>query len=1106
MVICQGCDAINREGVSACERCGAAIGAACIQCGAGNPSLARFCCGCGARLDAPSSFPPTASPGRPERRQITVMFSDLVGSSALSERLGPEDWHQLVHRIHSQCGELVARHHGHVAQYLGDGLLAYFGYPIAAEDAPRLAVTVGLKLPGALAAIGADIGVSLEVRVGIHTGSVVVGNVGSRVHQESLALGATPNLAARVQEMAPAGAVVVSSDTYRRVDGYFEARDLGEHALRGFAQRARLYQVVAEKGPRSRLEAASASGLTPLVGRHAEFAVMQDAWSAALTGTPPVLLLTGEPGIGKSRLIHALGTRARDRRSRIELRCSEHGRRTAFSSVLESLQRHAEIRHGEPADAIRAKLGHRFEPFALSDGHVAAVASLLGVPIEPSCEFPAGGPRAAMLEALTAWIIGEAADDPRLVVVEDLHWADPSTLQLLTLVLERTAQRRLLVVMSARPEFAPPWTLDRLKTVALGRLTTEDAGAIIGSVAGDSPLPPELVDRLIARAEGIPLFLEEMTKAMLESGFLRQTSAGYVLDDSTAGRAIPATLHDSLLGRLDQLGQNKALAQVAAVLGREFSFGLFEAVWRRIPSAPAIDLTRGLQSLVGAQLIAPVGEPAEGMYQFRHSLLQDAAYESLLRATTRDYHRHVANAFVEVSPARAAAAPEVVAHHYSAAHQSDKAVEYWGMAGERSIAASAYAEAISHFGAALEQLAKLADERPRVRQELDLRARLGVALITTRGFTANEVEENYARASELCAALGDELPYRVLYGIWAVNLIRGDLASTQRMVPHIERLAEQRTDAESVLIANVMLSGWSFFRADYPDTKRRCLWAMERYDRERPKEQHGALLLKHGFEGMIWPACWLLLCQAVTGDADGARTTWREVADLSQRIADPYVLVGAFAFGALMSHELGDLATAAELSANARALAEEKGFVHWAAIATIISGSCEVGRRATDSSVATVQEGLKLLKAVGDRGVYIHYMSYLANAYLQQNRASEAIDVLQEALDFTRTHIARFCEPELLRLLGEARAAKGDLDAAVDCLSSASELARTHGAHLYELRVALSLARLLESRGNAAQAAKVIGPAREYFQDPVDFPLLRQVDQFLQSLSTERTA
>lgn len=1099
MARCPGCNAQNAEGESACKNCGTAIALFCEPCGAGNPALAKFCCSCGARL--PSQSPTSGPPSRPERRQITVLFCDLVDSSHLARQLDPEDWHHLVHRVHSECGEIIARHRGHVAQYLGDGLLAYFGYPVAAEDAARQAVAAGLKVADEISAIGNSVGIRLRVRSGIHSGQVVVGKVGAGIHSESLAFGEVPYLAFRIQEAAPPGLVVLSAETHHLVEGYFETRELGSFRLKGFeSQGLTLYQVVAESGVTSRIEAGSAIGLTPLVGRQAEVIAMEEAWRGALAGAAPIVLLAGEAGIGKSRLIHTLRSVVGDAVSFVEMRCSEHARTSAFHPVLDALQRHARLMHGEPAETLKAKLAAELDPAGLTAEHVALVASLLGAPLE-SLALSAERQRASMLEGLSAWVMGSVESDPKVIVIEDLHWADPSTLELMKLVVSRSASRRLLVVGSTRPELSGPWeSSDRLKRIALSRFNAQDSRAVISRICGNKPLPDTVLERLVARAEGIPLFLEEMTKATLASSALRETSSGGAVSDSTLDRAIPTTLHDSLMGPLDQLGQRKIIAQLAAVLGRKFTYPLFEAVWRRLSSTPDINLAEGLEALVISQLIARASEPPEVTYHFRHSLIREVAYQSLLRSTQREYHLHAAEALAQDFPSLANMEPEIVAYHFAAARRGEMAIEYWSKAGERAIRASAYAEAISHFGAALEQLATTQTGPSRLRLELELRTRLGIALITTRGFAASEVEDTYTRASELCAGLGDELPLRVLYGTWAVNLVRGDLASTQRMLPSLERFVEQRRDPASGLIVNAMLGAWSFFRGNYIDAVARNASALEHYNLDRPKEQHDALLIEHGFEGLLYPALYLAWSQAQMGEVEAARRTWRQAATLSESIRDPYVSVGVFAFGAAMNHDLGDLKAAAELAARTRELCQERGFALWLAIAIIIAGSCKLAGGAPQEAVATIQEGLKLLEIIGDKHVSIYYMSYLANAHLKTGHAAEAVDVLEEALRLTRTHVARFCQPELLRLLGEARLAQGQLDTANQCLVAALELSRAQGARLSELRVAASLAQWPGPSSASADLAGSLARVRESFDADIDFPLLNSADDILYSL------
>ena len=855
MVLCLGCGAPNAPPVSVCQWCGAGLATVCPSCGAGNPALAKFCGGCGGAFEpGPESLAPI-SREKAERRQITVLFCDLVGSTQLARAMDPEDWHQLLNEVHSQFGEVVAEHHGHVAQYLGDGLLAYFGYPTAAQDDPRRAVTAGLALLRQAASLEASTHRNIRIRVGIHTGPVVVGHVGSR-RQESLALGETPNLAARLQEHAPPNCVVVSAETHRLVEGFFLSEALGSLVPKGFSDPVSLYRVVEESGVTTRLEAASAAGLTPLVGREMEAKAIEHSWNLAKARQGPVMLLLGDAGIGKSRLIHELKERlAPHDVSCLELRCSEHARNSAFHRLIEGLQRLAGVRAGESTDQITSKLDRLLGPLGLSQEQIALIRSLLGVPLPSPYSVPTQSLRAALVEAFSAWISGTGESGPTLFVVEDLHWADPSTLELLSALMKRRSPGAVLTVLSARPEFQAEWTTDEhVQTLVPRRLDAQDTMRLITFVAGGEFLPKELVEQLATRADGIPLFLEEMTKAILESGLLRKTDDGYKLDGPIRNSTIPTTLHDSLMGRLDQLGPYKAIVQVASVLGKEFSLRLFESVWRRSPSPADIDVKRGLERVVAAQLISRGREfESDTVYQFKHSLVQEAAYHSLLRSARRNYHLQTAGALRDEFTAQAELQPELVAYHYAAAQMDEQAADFWFKAGQRSIGSSAYLEAISQFSAAVDHLGTLPRSAQRLRREIENRASLGVALLTTRGYAAPEVHETFSLAALLCKELGAELPFRVLYGVWGVNLVRGDLTSVQHMVPTFKRVAQEETDSLSSLAAHAALGTWAFWRGDYAGLREHCAAASRLLDASRARRSTNSCFATTGSRGCSTP-------------------------------------------------------------------------------------------------------------------------------------------------------------------------------------------------------------------------------------------------------------
>jgi class 3 adenylate cyclase/tetratricopeptide (TPR) repeat protein len=1099
MVQCLGCGAQNKASVSKCERCGGGLSSICAHCGAGNPALARFCNGCGERLEPASDSISWASREKPERRQMTVLFCDLVGSTRLARTMDPEDWHLLVNEVHSQLGGLIAKYHGHVAQYLGDGLLAYFGYPAAAQDDARRAVTAALAMVPQAAEIGAAARQDIRIRVGIHTGPVVIGTIGAASHQESLAVGDTPNLAARIQDMAPPNGVVVSRETHHLTRAFFVSKVLGDAVvLKGFSEPVALHLIVRESGVRTRLEAASVGGLTPLVGREAESTSLLDAWDSALAGRNPTVFLRGDAGIGKSRLIHVLKeSLAAQGASFLELRCSEHGLHSAFHPFVEGLQWSGGLRHGDPPEQIASTMARLLKPAGLSDGQIALIAHLFGVPIPPAYAPPTLALHPALVEALSAWIVGSGERGPTLFVVEDVHWADPSTLEVLASLAKRPPAGNVLTILTARPEVEMDWAVgERVKTLVLGRLDPADTRRLITMVAGGKVLPAPLVERLAARADGIPLFLEEMTKSILESGILRETETGFELDEPMRDSSIPTTLHDSLMARLDQLGVNKSIVQVASVLGREFSLHQLEAVWRRLESLPAIDLAEGLDRVAQAELITRNGG-AESTYQFRHSLLQEAAYQSLLRSARREYHLESARTLRDDFAAQAELQPEIVARHFTAAQASEEAADYWIKAGNRSVASSSHAEAIGHYLAALDQLSAVAPSPQRSKRELDVRVSLGVVLIATRGYAAREVEETYSRAAELCEELGTELPLRVIYGVWAVHLVRGDWARIVSMVPTFEALAQDPPNPVAALVAHSGLGTLAFWRGEYSKLATHHAAASLLYDAHHPELQPHSLMADHSFDGILNAHLYFAWSQALTGDVESALQTWQTAAALGDELGEPYLVAEVLAFGAALNHDIGELQRAGELADRAAKISAEKGFIFWLAIATIVSGRAAVARGDAEAGLRKITEGLAIFGAVGVKTPRSYYLCYLAEAYLATQRPAEAVQTLNEALGMSRSNVDCNFEPEILRLLGEAQLVEGDVVAARDTLLQAIHLARAQGARLLELRAATALARATSTQGQADEARRLLQDARSAFGQSVNLAPLRSADELL---------
>ena len=788
-----------------------------------------------------TSTPPQASDA--ERRQLTVMFCDLVDSTTLSSRLDPEEYRDVVRAYQQVCTDVIQRYEGHIAQLLGDGLLVYFGYPQAHEDDARRAVQTGLGILDAMGALNTrlhrDKGLELALRTGIHTGLVVVGAMGSSGRQEQLALGETPNVAARMQGLAAPNTLVVSRATYRLVQGYFACQDLGEQTLRGVAEPIAVYRVLRESGAISRLDIAQPRGLTPLVGRELEIALLQERWAQVKAGHGHVVLLTGDAGIGKSRLIQMLKEHvAQEPHTRWECRSWEYYQNTALFPIMDLFQRILRFEPSETPDAKLEKLEHALSQYRLPlEDTVPLFAPLLSLPVPenryPLLNLSPQRQRQKTLETIVAILLDLAERQPVLLIIEDLHWTDPTTLELLHLVLDQTPTAAVLVLLTCRPTFQPRWShRSYLTEITVNRLSQPQITRMTAHVAGDKPLAHEVCVQIADKTDGVPLFVEEITKAILESGHLKDVDGHYHLTGALPSMAIPTTLQDALMARLDRLVTAKAVAQYAAVIGRQFAYDVLSTV----SQLDAATLQRELGRLVEAEIVYQRGVPPQATYTFKHALIQDAAYESLLKRTRQQYHQRIAQVLEAQFPDTALLQPELVAHHYTEAGLSAHAVRYWQQAGQRAVERSAYAEAITHLSKGLEVLKTLADTPEHLQQELDLQLALGPALVVIRGPASPAVEQAYARAQELCQQVG-ETPqhFPVLWGLWRFYNNRAEYQRARALGERLLRLAQQVHDAALLLEAHHALWATLLWSGEFASARAHLEQGSALYD---PQQHH----------------------------------------------------------------------------------------------------------------------------------------------------------------------------------------------------------------------------------------------------------------------------
>jgi len=696
------------------------------------------------------------------------MFCDLVGSTALSGRIDPEDFREVMRAYQVACVGVVGRYDGHVAKYLGDGMLIYFGYPRAHEDDAERAIRAGLEMVVAISELDPRPDVSLQARIGIATGLVVAGDIiGEGITEAHAISGETPNLAARLQELAEPDTVVISEGTRRLAAGVFKYGDLGRQLLKGLAEPVQMWRVVKERSAESRFEAARADALTPIVGREQEIALLLERWSEAKDGDGQAVLLSGEAGIGKSRIISALRERIdAEPHVRLWYQCSPHHTNSELHPLIVHIERTTRM---APDDDPEAKLTKLETMLGQADVDLKEIvpyfASLLSIPTGnryPPLDLALQELRERTLAVLADQVLALSKVRPVLVVCEDAQWIDPTTLELLEQTVNRSPSHRLLVVITFRPEFRPPWSgHPHVSSLTLGRLSRRHCETMAHNVTGNKNLPDEVLEEIVTKTDGVPLFVEELTKTVIESGLLEDAHDRYVLRRPLPPLAIPSTLQDSLMARLDRLSTVKEIAQLGAAIGREFPHDLLAEV----SPLDEEELAEALEQLVNSELVFRRGTPPHAVYRFKNVLVRDVAYQSLLKSTRQQYHQRIAAALESADAERE---PEMIGLHYAEAGLSEKAIPYLYLAGQRAAHRSANAEAAANLNRALELIKLMPDTPERAQLELSARVTLGPALMMLRGIGAPEVDESYTRADRLARSVGS--PTERFAAVWAFNV------------------------------------------------------------------------------------------------------------------------------------------------------------------------------------------------------------------------------------------------------------------------------------------------------------------------------------------------
>jgi predicted ATPase/class 3 adenylate cyclase len=1020
----------------------------------------------------------------PERRQITVLFCDLVGSTALAAKLDPEDLSGVIRRFQHTCASVIASHDGNLAKFMGDGILAYFGYPHAHEDDAARAVRAGLELVAKVGRLLLPCGEPLQVRVGIATGLVIVGEkIGEGASQEQAAIGETPNLAARLQSIASPNDVVIAASTRRLLASMFACEDLGTHGLKGMPEEVQAWRVTGERVVESRFDATHAGRLTNFVGRQQEVQRLMSLWARARSGEGQVALLCGEAGIGKSRTGMTLQSCiARQPHRTTRYQCSPYHHNSPLYPIIRQMEHAAGFDRTDSPEAkiekVEALLMQAGDDTLADMGLIVSLLSLPSSPRRPEQKLAPQRRKELTIEALTRQLLGLARSRPLLCVIEDVHWADPTTIELISRSIELIKSAPILLVVTFRPEFAPPW-LDHshVTMLELARLDREQAGAMVFDVSGGKMLPQEIFEQILSKTDGVPLFVEELTKTVLELGLLQDAGDRYVIAGTPPTLSIPATLHDSLMARLDRLARVKDIAQIGSAIGREFSYRLLAAV----ATEPRQQVEEALAQLIAAELISVRGDPPDCIYTFKHALVQDAAYGSLLRAKRQELHGRIAEVLKQQFPRTAATQPELMAHHLAQAGHTEAAIEYLRIAGQHAIQRSANAEAIGHLKRALDLLQSLATA-DKSRVALELEVMLGQAMIAGRGYAARETREVLLRAKTHIDASTDPAQiFSVLYGIWACYYVGGEVDLQRTAAAEFLAEAERIGDRGAICLSHRALGTTYVQLGDFAAGRRHLEQARELYD----PALHAGLRYQYGQDIGAAAACYLCWALWHLGHVDQAAKIAAEAIEHADAVSHPHTLVYTICHARgmldIFRRRPDEMRTYARFVVS---LCAEHGFPFWGAGGRILDGWATISKGRVYEGLMELRQGLNAWRHhTGARLWLPIFLALQAEGYAKAGESDKALRLIDEAVAVSDETGERWSLAEVLRmkaalLLAVGEAPAGEIEA---LLARSLEIARAQHARCWELRTACDLARLWRARGRSAEALALVSSVYHQF-------------------------
>lgn len=1039
---------------------------------------------------------------RPERRHLTVMFCDLVGSTALSAQLDPEDLREILHAFQRCCSDSIREYGGHIARFLGDGVLAYFGFPQAREGDAEGAVNAGLKVVESVALIRSD--QQLQVRIGIATGLVVAGDlVGEGSAAEFALVGDAPNLAARLQTLAEPNQILVAASTRRLLGRLFELADLGDYDIRGFDKPVRVWRVLGPGAVVSRFEARQMSNLSSLIGRSEELLLLEEKYREASRGHGQLVLLSGEPGIGKSRLVMALREKlAVDSYRFISLQCSSYHTKSALYPFVRYLERAAAItpdfEQSVKLDKLRAFVD---QSPGQSVETVPLLAALLSIPTAdryPALALTPVQQKRRTFNALLALLENQTKQTSGLLIFEDVHWIDPTSWELLELIRDRVAHWRMLAILLIRPELNPPWPRrPHITNLAINRLEPVQVVSLIQSVAAEVVLPDQILNEIVVKSDGVPLFVEEMTKAVLE---YKATREAQLLANFRSSITVPDTLHESLMARLDQVASMKTVAQIAAVLGREFSFELLRAVARLSDD----DVHAAINQLLAAGLLYRIGLAGEQTFAFKHALVQDEAYASLLRDERREMHRRTADALCDEVNRTGGGAPEVVAHHFTQAGELRLAIDYWVKAGRQAGERFAFVEASSHLRTALDQLAQLPPSLQRDERELQLQFSLGNALFASKGIAAAETGQTFRRALELCHKFeGTPQTTMVLNGIVGFHVNRDEFEQARQIGEELLLRGNRERDITQQLIGHRALGMALFLIGELDAARGHHRDVLDLHE----AGDHSSAATVFVPDIKASSQSFLSLASVLIGDISGGLAFGRGAVAEAESLKHPHSICYALDFLAGAYVLCREPEAASPIAERAIRLAGEHGFPVWSAGGHMLRGWAQVELGDTEAGLTEIRQSVDALERTGAL-TWVRFARYLlAQSLAKLGEREEALKLIDHTLAAIEGTSGRWYEAELSRLRGDLLLrGDGPKAAAEACYERAIAVAKRQGARLWELRATNSLAQLYCAQDRLAEAYSRLIPLYSGFGSEVACADLREAETLLLKIAPREPA